>query len=410
MLKNFSKNFNKLPLSNKSMVYLMWIYSAWSIITWFFINIYVFKLHNSFNEILIYNMISFTSIFIGFTIIWWIMSIIQRDIKNMYYLSYILFIISFIFIFIFKWTLFWVYLFWILYGIWTWVFWNAVHTQELKNIENKNRDFYSSSITAWNNLISIVNPLLIALIFYLANIFNFDWYYILFSILPLIYLTSFFFIKNINSYVPKKVKKQDFKNFFTLKRYKYGHLYFLIWWLIIWLSVAIIPIINLVILKNEINIGLYQWALTIISTFWIVHFSLKRKELNRFKYFSIFWLLLAINTLLFWFYFNFTYFIIYSIIWLLVTPLYRVSEHVYDLHLMDSIKVENSDFYPAMLMREVILWIWRIFALLGLFFINKTSIFSVNDLLKSGLFFLGISCILIIGSIYLWEKNEKDLN
>jgi hypothetical protein len=35
----------------------------------------------------------------------------------------------------------------------------------------------------------------------------------------------------------------------------------------------------------------------------------------------------------------------------------RISEHVYDLALMDNIKTHNSDFYPAMILREVVLWL-----------------------------------------------------
>jgi len=409
MLKNFIKTFNKLPLSNKSMVYLMWIYWIWSIITWFFINIYIFKLYNSIEEIIIYNIIFFTSTFLWFSLIWWIMGVFQKDIKNMYYISYFLFIISFIELFIFNQSLFWVYSFWTLFWLWNWAFWNWVHSQELKNIDNKNRDFYSSSISAWNNVISIVNPLLIAFLFYLATIFKFDWYLVLFLFLPLVYLLSFVFIKNIDSYFPNKITKKDFSNFFNLKKYKYWHLYFLIWGLILGLNVVIIPIINIILLKNEINIWLYQWLLTIISTFLIVHISHKRSEKNRFKYFSIFGFLLFINYLFFWTFFNFISFIIFSLVWLFINPLYRVSEHVYDLHLMDNVKTGNSDFYPAMIMREIILWIWRITALLVLLFITKKSNLWTENILTFWLIFTWICFVLLIWSIYMWEKKEKDL-
>jgi len=103
-----------------------------------------------------------------------------------------------------------------------------VHTQELKNIENKNRDFYSSSISAGRNIISIFSPLLIAFVFYISEIFHFDGYLILFLFLPFVYLFSFVFISDIDSYIPSKIRKVDFKNFFNLKKYKYGHFYFFI--------------------------------------------------------------------------------------------------------------------------------------------------------------------------------------
>lgn len=101
MFKKFLTSFNKLPLSNKSMVYLMWIYGVGSIITSTFVNIYIFKLHNSFAEILFYNMAFFSATFVGFSLLGWIMSVLQGNIKNMYYLSYVLFILSFLFLLVY---------------------------------------------------------------------------------------------------------------------------------------------------------------------------------------------------------------------------------------------------------------------------------------------------------------------
>ena len=59
MLKNFLKNFKKLPDSNKSMIYLMWIYSAGGIIAGIFINIYVFSFNKEIIDVLLYNAIFF---------------------------------------------------------------------------------------------------------------------------------------------------------------------------------------------------------------------------------------------------------------------------------------------------------------------------------------------------------------
>jgi hypothetical protein len=103
-----------------------------------------------------------------------------------------------------------------------------VHTQELKNIKNKNRDFYSSSISAGKNIISMIIPFFVSFFFLIGEKFNFDAYILLFLILPLIYLFSFLFINRIESYIPQKIEKEDLKNFFNFRKYKYGHIYFLI--------------------------------------------------------------------------------------------------------------------------------------------------------------------------------------
>jgi len=76
------------------------------------------------------------------------MSLLKKNIKNMYYFAYILYIIAFLSIFIFKWY-FAIFSFAIIFWLWYWMFWCAVHSQELINIEDKNRDAYSSIISSW---------------------------------------------------------------------------------------------------------------------------------------------------------------------------------------------------------------------------------------------------------------------
>ena len=146
------------------------------------------------------------------------------------------------------------YIFGILFGLGNGTFWNAVHTQELKNIENQNRDFYSSSISAGQNIISIVVPFLVALIFYVTDLYRMDGYWILFEILPIVYLFSFIFIHHIDSYFPPKITRKDVSNFFDLKKYKFGHLYFLLRGMSHGFIFCTMPIITITMLKNEVNI------------------------------------------------------------------------------------------------------------------------------------------------------------
>jgi len=407
MLNKFITNFKKLPLSNKSMVYLMWIYNVWEIITWTFINIYVFKINNSLENILLYNTIFFTFCLIGFTFIWAIMSELGKNIKYMYYISYFLFILSFILLFIFNSNLFWVNLFWVLFWLWTWTFWCAVHTQELKNIENKNRDFYSSSISAGSNIVSVVTPLLVAFLFYISWFYKFDWYLVLFLVLPIIYVSSFLFIKEIDSYTPKKITREDIINFFDLSKYKYWHLYFLFTWFRQAMSGVIIATIWIVLLKTEENIWLFQAWLTFISTFAVIHLSHKRQEENRLKYYFRVIIAMTILYIIFWMYFWLLSYIIFSLLLLFIKPIFRVSEHVYDLSMMDNIKILDNDFYPSMLLREIILWIWRVISLGIIFILSIYFWFELTFILRIWLIIIWFSHIFLYIWAYLREKHEK---
>ena len=284
MFKKFIKDFKDLPKSNKSMVFLMWIYSIWSIVSWLFINIYVFQINKDILDVIYYNLVFFTSTFIWFSVLWYLMSLYRKDIKLLYYVSYILFISSFLSLLLFQTYIFSIFIFGIIYWLWTWTFWCAVHTQELVHIKDNKRDLYSSSISVWTNLISIIIPLFVSLIFFLSsNLFNIDWYLILFFTLPLLYLLSFIFIKNIESYKPSKIKKADIYNFFNIKKYKFWLLYIFSVWLYHWLSFFLLSIVAIYLLKSEINVWLFEWIISIISTILLIFIANKRNSSNRIK-------------------------------------------------------------------------------------------------------------------------------
>ncbi|MDD4151006.1 MAG: hypothetical protein PHR68_00095 [Candidatus Gracilibacteria bacterium] len=100
-------------------------------------------------------------------------------------------------------------------------------------------------------------------------------------------------------------------------------------------------------------------------------------------------------------------FFIYSLISLLIGPIYRVSEHVYDLRSMDFIKHGDSDFFPAMILREFILIIGRLIPIILLIFILNLGNFSNNNLL---IFILGtilLGQFLAFISIYIFEKKNN---
>ncbi len=187
------QKFNKFPESNRSMVYLMWIYGFWNLISTLFISIYVFKLETNISHVINYNILFFATVFLGFSWIGYLFSIAKINIRNMYYVWYILFIISFVFLFFLKGNIFWTYIFWLIYWLWFWAFRCAVHANELVNIKDKDRDFFSSMISAWGNILQIVTPLIVTAIFLIANYLNINGYHILFIIIPITYLISFLF-------------------------------------------------------------------------------------------------------------------------------------------------------------------------------------------------------------------------
>jgi hypothetical protein len=110
---------------------------------------------------------------------------------------------------------------------------------------------------------------------------------------------------------------------------------------------------------------------------------------------------------LLWFVFSFFTFLIFSFISIFIQPMYRVSEYIYDLALMDNVKVNNSDFYPSMIMREVLTWIWKILSLFILLLFVKFTNMSIDMVMKITLILLWIMFAIKPMFVYMREKYEK---
>ena len=73
---------------------------------------------------------------------------------------------------------------------------------------------------------------------------------------------------------------------------------------------------------------------------------------------------------------------------------------------MDTIKVKWSDFYPAMILREIPLWVWRVSILFLFIFLVKIWL-GTDDILRIGLISIWIFLILAWWSIALHMKYEN---
>lgn len=405
---NLLQKFKNIDQNHKSLIFLNWIYTIWSIIAGIFTSFYVYKTFwNSVEMLLYYAILYYTTTFIGFSVIWAIFAKYKKDIKNLYYLSYVLFFFAFISIFLSIFSFYFIFVFSTFYWLWNGAFRCAVHTQELAHIEDKARDKYSSIISSGDNLLKFIIPLFISVLFAFSLYLHFNWYIILFLIMPLIYLFSFRYINAIRSYIPKsKITKDDVLNFFSFK-YFYILLYFFSVWFYQWLGNA--GIITILFLKNEINIGLFQWIMSILATFIVIFLVKKRKIENRQKIFLYTTLFNIINIIIFMFNLSIYWFIIYSLIWLLIAPIYRVSEHVYNLRFMDFIKHWESDFFPAMILREVLLLAWRLSPIIAL--LVRFTLFKLNP--NTIIIFIFTSVIigqiLAFASVYLFNTKKHNL-
>ena len=169
---------------------------------------------------------------------------------------------------------------------------------------------------------------------------------------------------------------------------------------------VLLPVIAILLLKTEMNVWLFEWIIWLFSTFLVIFISNKRKVENRIKIMWILSFLIFVNFTIFVLNFNLVWYIIFTLIGLLLNPLYRVSEHVFDLKLMTTIKAKWSDFFPTMIFREIVLSIWS-FTIIGIFIYLHYSWFKTQEIINFGLISFWLTYILSWVSIALHMKYEN---
>lgn len=405
-MKQIIKKYKKLNLESKSMIYLKWIFTIWNIFAITFINIHIYKIFNNIEYVIYYNLWLYTNVFIGFVFLGYIVWKLNINIKNLFYISYINLFISFIILFSITNNTIAVIVFTIFYWIGMWNYYCATNSYEIKEVKSKNRDFYSSVLSSWIKFLYIIIPLFISFIFFISEKLNIeDPYKILFAIIPFFYFTSLFFIKNLTSYNPIQINFKSLRKFLNFKKNKNILWYFLTDSITFTIPSIMISILLIYILKTEINLWIIQSFFSIISIIFIMIFSTKRNGKNRYKIMLYSGIIIFINFLILWFNISFFWLTLYLIIDNLIAPFYKISVWVYDMKYISKIKYSKNDFFPTLIFREAILWLWRISSLIIILLIIKHY---PNDIKKVFWYsFLSLWFFYILSPLFVILEEKK---
>jgi len=240
------------------------------------------------------------------------------------------------------------------------MFWVGVHSYEMLTTTEENRDFYSSMVSLGTQIFSTVSPLVATLSFYLSEqVFHLETFEILFWILPFVYLASLPFLFKLPDYTPKRIPHSEWKRLVFDPKLKKIRWYIFSGALPWGFRSALYPAISILSLKTVINIGLLQTLMGGVSILALVVLSHTRHEGNRLKilFYSVLGMMAAFSLLFFWD-LSPWFFGLYSLCLTLLSPIYRVSEHVLDLKAMEQLSGAHS-FYPGLVYRDVLIWVGR---------------------------------------------------
>lgn len=364
MLKTTLLRFNELRPPVKAMLYLHWTYSTVGALTAMFVHIYLYQRFESVEFSAIAQAVNFFGLLLGFSAVGTIAAHFRMNIKWGYAWAFVALCASFFFLFgqVTKGDAMW-YMFTNGFGLG--LYWLTLHTFELTETKNHERDYYSSFLSAGDQVIELAAPALATVLFIISgDLLQLGSYTLLFAISPLIYLCGVPFVRRIGSYRPLPIDREDVRHFFGDKKNRLSQVYYLAGSGCLVFSRIGIPIASIFFFGSEKQVGLWNTFFAIISTFVVIVVSHHRNSGNRLRFLFITTLCSALAALLIGVWYTFAAFLIFALASIILKPLLRVSGHVIDLETMETLGRKEKDFFATMIFRDAAFGVWRILCLL----------------------------------------------
>jgi MFS family permease len=374
-----------------------------------FTQIFLYERFASVPRNIIATLVFYAGIMVGFVVFGYVASIFRLNIKIGFPLSFMVMAAAVVLL-LFSHTVEAAYFAMGLSGIGEGLFWLTIHTFELSETKDNERDFYSSMLSAGGQILSLAGPAVATLLIWLsATVFNWGTFTLLFLFTPLVYLLGLFCFSGIQDYRPARVEWADLVHFLSDKRNHIAQFYLMGTSFQNFFSATIPPLVILFILGTSFRVGIYSTLFAILSTLCILVLARHRTTENRLFILTVATVLLAIMTVLFGYFFTFVALVVYTVAEGILQPILRVSIHVIDLQTMESIGRSTSDFYATMLLRDFSLFVWRSIAGLG-FLLTIGFLHTEKESLVAGIYFLAFSLLAIYAGARLLLKSAPRIH
>ncbi len=390
----------------KAMIYLFWIYVFAASLTGLFVQLFVYGKFHSIATNVISMGVNFTGLMVGFCVIGWLYARLRINIKLGYIGSFILMAASFLFLYgdvSYRDAM----LFMFANGVGNGIYWLTIHTFELTETKNIEREFYSSMLSFGGLVVGLIAPLLGTLLLYLSEFIFHQTFTLLFLVAPIFYLFGLPFIANISDYRPRPILMRDVRHFFTDRRNQFLQIYMAGDSLSFAWEASLIPVASLLLLQDAKNVGIFNSIFAVISALMLVFLTRYRNEGNRLSFLALTTLLLSFFAILPAASFTLIVFVIFTFGSVVVKPLYRVSSHVIDLETMETLAHADSDFYPTMILRDLSLWLWRIAGCILLFVVSWYAKGDIATIRLGFLLMVAAPVLTLFGAFLMYRTSHR---
>ena len=398
-------HFHALRPPVKAMVYLAWIYSFVSALTSIFVQIFLYQRFGSVTFNIVAMMLYFAGCAVGFSLVGAVASWLRFNIKWGYIAGFFALSASFLFLYGNP-TERDALLFMLANGFGLGVYWVTLHTFELTETQNAERDYYSSVLSAGDQVVDLIAPALATVLIILSEkVFHLGAFTLLFVVAPLCYLAGLPFLRYIRAYHPLPIDGGDLRHFLHDRKNRHAQVYLFAGSATFAFSRVVLPIAAIVFLGSETNVGIFTTIFAVVSAVVLMFLARRRHSGNRLDFLLVTSALSAAFMLYFAFQFNFAAFILFSLGMVILKPLQRVSAHVIDLETMETLGRKGRDFFATMIFRDVALGVWRIISL-AVFAIVIVFVGEGAPALRLGLILLsGATALTYFGAALLYRKS-----
>ncbi len=384
--------FKAMSMPVRHMVFLYWIYEFSMIIVSSFLAAFVFLQTDSIFQLVIYQVVYFTGVFLGFCAWGYLVAQLQMSMRLNYLKAFALFFLSFLVLIIFPSTLPVLLVFAFFNGTALGMFWLGVHAYELILTKNAERDFYSSMLMAGGQTLKILSPLVATASVIIAEQYlKIETFRLLFWVIPCVYLLSIPSLFKLPDFTSEKIKKGEMRRLFTDSRIRKHRVYYFIQSLD-WANWSVLySVIALGALGSVINMGIFETIMGVIAVITILSLANFRHEGNRLKImlFATLGSAAAYSLLFFWQVSPY-FFMAYALALIILRPIFRVSEHTIDLQSIESLReTEHASFYGGLIYRDIVIYWGRMaaLALLGVsFYLTQSTSFTIATGLALAIF------------------------
>jgi YQGE family putative transporter len=393
MLMESMARSKQLPASVRSLVVLYWAYELSTSLTSVFIQIFLYQRFSDLLFNVLANMAHCTGVALGFCLPGLAISRIRGNVRSGFLYSFSL-VAATMMMLPYCETRSLAFAAMVINGLGHGLFWLTIHTYELSEIKNHERDFYSSLLAAGGGIVSIAGPALATILIWMSVGLNWGDFTLLFFITPIFYCLGVFCFRRVNDYRPNPIEWDDLVHFFEDRKNRSAYPYLVGTAFQHMCFTIIMPLVIFFLLGNAMNVGLFATVLALFSAVCVLILSSYRTVTNRFQFLGVSSIGLAVLTAGLGFHLEFSSLILYGLFGAVLWPAVRVSIHVLDLQTMESMGRSGKDFYATMIFREILLWGGRMLGGIVLVGVSMAA-HPEKSLLASGLYLCAASLIIV---------------